>query len=141
MQFNLKQAKSAFFDRKAVTDAIDAGTRKVLSKFGAYVRTRAKTSIRTRKKSSPPGQPPSSHAGDLKRLIFFAYDTEGKSLIVGPIPFRKGEAPRLLEHGGTTTVKTKSGSKVTRYRGNPFMAPAAKAELPGFENSLRGMIK
>jgi len=140
MQFNLKQAKSAFFDRKAVTDAIDAGTRKVLSKFGAFVRTRARSSIRTRKKSSPPGQPPSSHAGDLKRLIFFAYDAVSKSLIVGPIPFRKGEAPRLLEHGGTTTVKTRSGSKVKHYRGNPFMEPAAKAELPGFRDLLRGMV-
>jgi len=141
MQFDLKQAKSAFFDRKAVTDAIDAGTWKVLSKFGAYVRTRAKTSMLERETSSPPGKPPRSWAGDLKRLIFFAYDPGSKSLVVGPIPFRKGEAPRLLEHGGTTTVKTKSGSKAKRYRGNPFMAPAAKAELPGFENSLRGMIK
>ncbi len=140
MQFSITQAKAAFFDSSAVTDALDAGTRKVLSKFGAYVRTRARTSIRTRKKSAAPGSPPSSHAGDLKRLILFAYDAVNKSLVVGPVPFRKGEAPSLLEHGGTTTVKTKTGSKVKHYRGNPFMAPAAKAEMPKFRDLLRGMV-
>lgn len=130
------QIKTAFFDTPAVKDAIDAGTRKVLSKFGAFVRTRAKSSIRTRKKSNPPGQPPSSHEGSLKRLIFFAFDPATKSLVVGPVPFRKGEAPRLLEHGGTAIRR----GKPAHYRPRPFMAPAAKAELPKFRDLLKGMV-
>jgi hypothetical protein len=134
--FEFKSLKSGFFDTKAVKDAVDAGTRKAMSKFGAFVRTRAKSSIRKRKKSSPPGSPPSSHAGDLKKLIFFAYDTNTKSVVIGPAAFRKAEAPRLLEHGGTATCR----GKPAHYKGNPFMAPAAKAELPGFPTLLKGMI-
>lgn len=138
--FDLKQVGTAFFDMKAVEDAIDKGTKKALSKFGAYVRTRARSSIRKRKKPSAPGQPPSSHAGDLKRLIFFALDLKTKSLVVGPVPFKRGEAPRLLEHGGEVTRQRKSGTRRQRYAPRPFMAPAANAELPKFKELLRGMI-
>lgn len=138
--FDLKTVKAAFFDTKAVKDAIDAGTKKTLSKFGAFVRQRAKTSIRTRKQPSAPGQPPSSHTGDLKRLIFFALDVKTKSLVVGPVPFRRGEAPRLLEHGGEITRQRKSGARRQVYRPRPFMAPAAKAEMPKFAALLKGMV-
>ena len=93
--------KAMFFDRKAVTDAVDRAARKVLSKFGAFVRTAAKHSIRKRKAVSQPGQPPSSHAGHLRRLIFFGYDPARKSVVIGPTPFRsEAEAPPLLEYGG-----------------------------------------
>lgn len=60
---HLEAAKGNFFDRKAVLAAVDKATLRVLSKFGAFVRRRAKSSIRKRKKASPPGQPPSSHSG------------------------------------------------------------------------------
>src|SRR5690606_6172596 len=49
-----------FFDRKAVTSRVDKATRKVLSRFGAFVRRTARSSIRKRKKTSQPGSPPSS---------------------------------------------------------------------------------
>jgi hypothetical protein len=54
-------AKGSFFDRAKVKNAVDAGTRRVLSRFGAFVRTRARTSIRKRKGTSPPGGPPHAH--------------------------------------------------------------------------------
>lgn len=137
MQFEFRALQAAFFDKAGVIDAVDAGTRSAFSKYGAYVRTRAKSSIRKRKTSAPPGSPPSSHAGDLKRLIFFAYDANTKSVVVGPVAFRKGEAPRLLEHGGTATRR----GKPAHYRGNPTMLPAAKAEMPKFPDLIRGMVK
>ncbi|HOM77081.1 MAG TPA: hypothetical protein PLE88_11240, partial [Anaerohalosphaeraceae bacterium] len=56
-----------FFDSPKVIRAVDKSTRKVLSRFGAFVRRTAKQSIRKRKKSSTPGTPPSSHTGLLKR--------------------------------------------------------------------------
>lgn len=37
---------SGFFDREAVLNALDRKTRRALSRFGAFVRTRAKSSIR-----------------------------------------------------------------------------------------------
>jgi hypothetical protein len=42
---NFRVAQSMFFDRK-VAKSLDAATRKVLSKFGAFVRTRAKSSLK-----------------------------------------------------------------------------------------------
>jgi len=76
--------KRMFFDRKAVTGAVGRATRKVFSRFGAFVRTAARSSIRRRKRVSAPGEPPSSHTGLLKRLIFFGYDRQRRSVVIGP---------------------------------------------------------
>ncbi len=136
--------KSMFFDRKAVAGAVDRATRKVLSKFGAFVRTTAKHSIRKRKGASPPGSPPSSHMGLLKRLIFFGYDTTRKSVVIGPAPLRASvEAPPLLEYGGRARRKTRKGKSVmATYRSRPFMGPAFEKEKPKlpalWANSVKG---
>lgn len=125
--------KRNFFDRDAVTKSMDKATKKALSKFGAFVRRRAQSSIRTRKKISEPGSPPSGHAGNLKRLIYFSYDPQQKSVVTGPTPFGVGEAPRLLEMGGVSVFGK-------RYRPRPFMKPAFDAEQPNaakmFENQM-----
>lgn len=125
--------KSMFFDRVKVASAVDRATRKVLSKFGAFVRQTAKGSIRKRKCISRPGQPPSSHVGTLKRLILFGYDPAKKSVVIGPVPLHSGtaEAPPLLEYGGRTRGKDRKGKKVAQtYRARPFMGPALKKEAP-----------
>lgn len=97
-----------FFDRPAVISAVKKATRKTLSKAGAFVRTRARTSIRPapkKKKYTPvPGKPPRSHLGTLKRLIFFAWDPTTESVVVGPALFAgktsDPTAPEVLELGG-----------------------------------------
>ncbi|MFA6134559.1 MAG: hypothetical protein WC869_11145 [Phycisphaerae bacterium] len=124
--------KEMFFDSKAVTSAVDAGVRRVLSKFGAFVRQAARSSIRRRKAASQPGSPPSGHVGTLKRLIFFGYDTANRSVVIGPAPFRSVvEAPPLLEYGGTASRKDRRGrSRRVTYKARPFMAPALQKELP-----------
>ena len=123
--------KTMFFDRKKVVDATDRASRRVLSRFGAFVRQRARTSIRRRKGTSTPGSPPHSHTGLLRRLIFFGYDTRRRSVVIGPTALNSAsEAPELLEHGGTTTL-TRGGKRVrARYRPRPFMGPALEAEQP-----------
>lgn len=143
MPFDIKVATKLFFDRPAVADAVDAGTRRALSKFGAFVRTRSQRSIRPRKAVSEPGQPPSSHEGSLRRLILFAFDAPRKSVVIGPVPFRKGEAPALLEHGGVVKRAMKDGGvKTLVYRPRPYMRPAFAAELPRvpqlFKDAIRG---
>lgn len=97
-----------FFDDKSVRRALDRGTRKALSKFGAYVRRRAKSSIRKRKKTSEPGQPPSSHTGKLRKYIYFGYDRTRRSVVIGALPFSSSRAQETLEHGGRArrAVKT-----------------------------------
>lgn len=139
---HLRELKAGFFDTEKVARQIDAATRRALSKFGAFVRQRAKTSIRKRKAVSQPGEPPSSHAGDLRNKILFAYDADRKGVVIGPVKFRKGEAPRLLERGGAVTRTNKKGeTRTLRYRGNPFMKPAGDAELPKFGDYFRSMLR
>jgi hypothetical protein len=135
-------AKGSFFDKPKVKKAVDAGTRRVLSRFGAFVRQRAKTSIRKRKGISPPGGPPYSHTGLLRKFILFAYDPTRKSVVIGPTLIRaESQASRLLEHGGEAIRRTKTKTRRLRYRPRPFMGPAFAAEkqqLPAlWKNSVR----
>lgn len=126
--------KSMFFDRKAVMQRVGSATRRVLSKFGAFVRTGARHSIRKRRSISQPGAPPSSHVGLLKKLIYFGYDSSRASVVIGPTPLNgpgTGEAPALLEYGGRARRKNRKGTKVTAvYRPRPFMGPAFQKEKP-----------
>jgi len=123
-----------FFDSKKVVSATDRATRRVLSRFGAFVRRTAKTSIRKRKKISQPGSPPSSHTGLLKKFIYFGYDATRRVVVVGAMKFTRrgnGEAPGLLEHGGTTTLTDRRGKKNSaKYKARPFMGPAFEKENP-----------
>lgn len=126
----LKAAQANFFDRIKVKDAVDAGTRRSLSKFGAFVRQRARTSIRTRRAISEPGSPPSSHVGTLKKLIVFAFDQARASVVIGPTLVSPGSSvPGLLEFGGEAEGRGPDGKpRRTRYRPRPYMGPAFKAE-------------
>jgi hypothetical protein len=125
----LSDAKRLFFDRAAVTSAADRGTRKVFSKFGAFVRQTAKTSIRKRKAVSEPGQPPSSHTGLLKRNIFFVFSPETRSVVIGPILLnQRTDAPRLLEHGDTVVRRRRNRRVRMTYEARPFMGPAFERE-------------
>lgn len=139
---DLVAVKKTFFDAQAVADKLDPALRKALAKFGAFVRTRAKSSIRSRKASSPPGSPPSSHAGTLKRFILFGYDERAKSVVIGPtLAGKQTGAPETLEYGGTALLKRKSGNRVATYAPRPYMAPAFKTELAKVGNNFRNLIR
>jgi len=128
-----------FFDKQAVRDQVDAGTRRVLSKFGAFVRRTARSSIRKRKRISNPGEPPSSHIGLLKKFIYFGYDPDSRSVVIGPVRLSqngRGEAPSLLEHGGPTKV----GKQRAKYKPRPFMGPAFQKEQPKLRAMWRDSI-
>jgi hypothetical protein len=58
--------KSMFFDRQAVISALDAAARVVLSKFGAFVRQAARSSIRTQKAISKKQDAPPACTGNGK---------------------------------------------------------------------------
>lgn len=137
--------KAMFFDRQKVIDATDRASRRVLSRFGAFVRQRARTSIRKRKGTSAPGNPPHSHVGLLRRFIFFGYDRRKHSVVIGPTALAAsgGEAPALLEYGGTARIRDpRSGRRRTaRYRGRPYMGPALEAEQPKLPSMWRNSIK
>lgn len=95
--------------------AVEKGRRQELSRAGAFIRQRAKSSIRKRKGVSAPGSPPSSHTGILRRFIFFGYDPTADSVVVGPAKTNqvffsrnrkpvRGTVPEVLEYGGSITI-------------------------------------
>ena len=142
---------SMFFDKGAVLRAVDRAERRVLAKAGAFVRRRAKSAVRRRKRVSRPGQAPSSHAGHLRRLIFFGYDRAASSVVIGPLLFRSRSSPtvpELLEFGGVVTRERKGrrrrvrGTRRTmRYRPRPFMGPALEAEAPNFPLLFKDSVR
>ena len=141
----LASLKKAFFDRAEVKRFLDRKTWKVLSKFGAYVRRRARTSMRTPGKKayrggktpvSAPGSPPFAHAGGrklLRRLIEFGFESDRRTVLIGP--YRLGRTadqhvPRVLEQGGAIAREVRPGvRKMSRYRARPFMRPAFLKEI------------
>jgi hypothetical protein len=107
--------KEFFFDKDRVVRAVDKARRAVLSKAGAFVRQRAKTSMRKRKAISAPGQPPSAHEGSLRRFLYFGYDPGADTVVVGPAKTNQvffgrdrkpvtGTVPSVLEYGGQITI-------------------------------------
>lgn len=158
--------KKLFFDRPKVRRAVDNAKRGVLARAGAFIRQTARTSIRKRKGTSPPGEPPHSHLGLLRRFILFGYDERTDSVVVGPAKLAKtGDAPHILEFGGTTVAKrtmvvrvgdtgrdrrgrftrgkrrlVKAGTRLV-YKRRPYMGPAMKKELPKFPRLWRNSIR
>jgi len=139
---NFKVAAKSFFTSKEVISALDKATRKVLSKFGAFVMTTARQSIRKRgpQDVSPPYHPPFSHTGVLKRGILFGYDILRHSVVIGPIlaeTKRTGTPPRL-EYGGTAMGE---GWRPSTYRPRPYMNPALDKNLPVLPAMWHNSIK
>lgn len=137
--------KTLFFDQQTVLRAVDKAKRAVLSKAGAFIRTTAKHSIRTKKGSAPAGRPPHSHEGSLRRLIYFGYDPASDSVVVGPVGFKRSTAPNVLEFGGPTEVKRRRRGQVVRTRvtidQRPFMGPALEKERPQLPKRWGGSVR
>jgi len=139
--------KQMFFDRDKVRRKTDSAARRVLSRFGAFVRTAARHSIRTRKRTSAPGEPPSSHTGLLKRFILFGYDRGRRSVVIGPMRLNQkvGDAPAALEYGGTSTVveglRRQRRKRRIRIAARPYMGPAFEQEKPKLPAMWRGSVK
>ena len=149
LKFDMR-IRRLFFDRKAVRRSVDRARRRSLSRAGAFVRQRARTSMRRRKGSAPPGKPPYAHEGSLRRLVFFAYDRGSESVFVGPVGFRKSKAPSTLEFGGRVTIKQRrrraNGKRIitsrrVRIKPRPFMAPALAREISQLPKAWRNSVK
>ncbi len=120
--------KNLFFDRYAVMSSVDKASRKRLSRFGAFVRRDAKGSIRRAGKkgaSAKPGSPPKSHTGLLRDHIYFIFDKDQNSVVIGPALLTRKQrysvpTPELLEVGGA--VRVDGGFAV--YSRFPYMEPA-----------------
>lgn len=127
------------FDAGPIYEATDRAAERIFKKFGAYVRVRARSSIRKRKGISAPGSPPSSHTGSLRNMILYAYDMDNKSVVIGPtLGASQSGAPEALEHGGRARMGP-SGSVVIGPR--PYMGPALEAELPQLPKMWKDSVR
>jgi len=128
--FKLSEVKKLFFDRERVKRAMDAGTRRALSRFGFEVRRSAKLSIRTAKGPSRPGTPPHSHKHLLRKFIYFAFSPVARSVVIGPTLIGKGSpygettVPEVLEYGGIVETTVRDRAQVRDYPERPYMRPA-----------------
>lgn len=115
IRYKIDQSKSQFFDKQLVIKAVGKSTAAVMSKAGAFIRRTARGLIRKRKRTSKPGEPPSSHTGVLKQFIYFAFDPRAGSVVIGPAKTNQvffkgngepvtGAVPGILEHGGSIRI-------------------------------------
>ena len=130
--FRIDQAQGLFFDRQKVQSAVSRAERRVLSKFGSFVRQDSKQRIRRRKRSSSPGESPTNRTGLLKRHIYFVFSPETRSVVIGPVLLNRSTGvPETLEHGGEITIETKRRQSFrVDIEAPPFMGPAFQQELP-----------
>ncbi|GAB6166150.1 hypothetical protein JCM19992_21500 [Thermostilla marina] len=100
---------------------------KSLGHAGAAIRLAARRSLRKRKGSAPPGQPPHTHTRRLPKAILYAVDKRRQVVVIGPAVHLFGTAGKAHEHGGRF--------RGARYPKRPFMEPAllkVKDRLPKF---------
>lgn len=126
----LSQVKRLFFDRQKVLSKVSRAERRVLSRFGAYVRQDAKRRIRRRKRPSQPEESPTNQTGLFKRHIYFLFDPDRRSVVIGPTRLSTGhDAPATLEYGGPAVVETSDGEPVrVAIEQRPYMGPAFRQE-------------
>lgn len=150
---SFQAAKRSFFDRDKVIKAMDRKTRAVLFRFGAYTRTRARTSLKYRDGPSVPGRVPHIHksmrraktskktgetkiqlVSPLREFTFFAYDDSAKSVVIGPArlgdKIGDGSALPALEYGGASEVRDSKtgGTRQVQIQARPWIGPAFEAE-------------
>ena len=152
------EMKKYFFDRQVVQNEIDKQQRRSISRSLAFVRRRARSLLRRRKRVSAVGSPPSVHKDPGLKTILFAYDMRTKGGIVGPVKLNQVNmtatgsvpVPGIMELGGTVRIQetqsitngewyrrnlkrqNKPGQKrrvrTVKYEKRPFMAPALEME-------------
>lgn len=116
-------AKSLFLDRTEVAARMRSASRRALSRAGFLVRREARKSMRRRKEPAPPGAPPRVVRGHLKRHLYYVYDPQSQSVVVGPARLGRSRTPEVLERGGVARRRV-------RIAARPFMGPAYERERP-----------
>ncbi len=116
------------FTRNKIPDA----KRKVGVRQGALHRKIQRRLIRTRKKVSEPGKPPTNREGQLKKFIFYSWDAANQRVVSGPekLPGATGDVPAVLE-----------GTRRGRVRPRPSAGPALEKAKDNMPELWDGAIK
>ena len=100
MEVGFRSLQGSFFDSDKVKRQLDRKTQRALSRFGAVVWRRSKSSLKYRSDKSAPGSPPSVHRSDkfarlkkskgkevrqasspFRELRYFAWDSRTRSVV------------------------------------------------------------
>lgn len=140
ISLDFKAAKGLFLDREVVSRDVDRTTAKALAKAGAWIRATARNSIRSVPASarftapaSRPGEPPRSRVGNLKRFLFFVYEPDSRSVVVGPARIARATgAPATLEFGGTSGIAARRArARRVGERGEVEIVPTSRSARSG----------
>ena len=154
-KLTMRMAKASFFDRKAVTSRLERQERGLLSKAGAFVRTKARSLIRRIKRPARPGEPPRARFRGQPSLktILFVYEPRNHGVVIGPVKFGSMDAPRKQEFGAflpkpafVRSAKKRSGRKselikIKRIAKHPFMGPALEDVQDRIPKLWRGSVR
>lgn len=163
-QLTVVRFKQLFFTTKAVTSALDKASKQALSRFGAFVRRRDKSSMKYKKGGARPGSPPHVHArggftrtkkvkgvptkvaaSPLRELTFFGYDPYTKSVVVGPAVFKSrvgaGKVPKVVEEGGMGPYLSHGKILQKMNKPRPHLGPAFHKELSLLPAEFKDRIK
>jgi hypothetical protein len=111
--------KRYFLDRQEVARQIGRANQRALIRAAAFIRRRARSSLRRRRRPSQPGQPPSVHSTNnvaTLKNIQFAYDPQSQALVIGPVALTGGQSnfgpqlagqtvPQVMEFGATVKMR------------------------------------
>lgn len=104
-----------------------------LGHAGAAVRLTARRSIRRSRKESPPGSPPHTRRGQIKRAIQYTVEKQNNLVVVGTSSEIVGRAGSAHELGGRFRRQ--------RYDKRPFMGPALENITPRLPKLWANSVK
>lgn len=115
----------------SVLNAVKSRSRDAMAHLAAKVRLAAQSSITTSEEPSPPGSPPHTRQGQLRRAIVF--DVGESDAIVGPRASIVGPIGELMEFGGEFFGRD--------YEDRPFMGPALEEAIDDFAGQWSGSLR
>lgn len=121
------------FDEKLLLAKVAKASIDVLRRMGAYVRKVARSKVKISPEASPPGTPPNSRNGLLKRAILFGVEKRKQSVVIGPSEAIIGTAQSAHEFGGAY--------KNERYPKRPLMGPSLKESVPHLTKFWQDAVK
>ena len=120
------------FDADGLAARIARAGRDFLRRAGAYVRRVAQRKVATSPRASPPGSPPHSRRGLLRRAVLFGSDGD-KRVLVGPGFTFVGTSASAHEFGGKYRRE--------RYPKRPLMGPALRESAPHLAKMWQDAVK
>jgi hypothetical protein len=112
----IRMRATSRFEERGMRRRAAEGSIRSLEHAGAALRLTARRSIRRSRKASPPGQPPHTRRGQLKRAVRYVVEKERGRVLIGPAYTVVGRSAAAHEFGGRYKRQV--------YPKRPLMGPA-----------------